>query len=251
MFVSSIIDTTCGFFQVVFSLVVNIVFCVIKIKGNKHIGGFFTDEPQISRNGIPWSFVFESEKNKLAYDMEIEAIYLLGDFAVKTDGEWEKLDKNAVRYLGTFEINAPKSEVNVKNIELQGYPLLCGEMSLEGEIDICGEKPVLEIDWKGINAVRVKIGDKEKVMLTDNRLQLEDFGISGKTNIEVTIINNLRNILGPHHLKIGESYAVGPWTFFKEKCIWTPSPKNGMKGTASLRREFEKISHYTCIGTSF
>ena len=28
--------------------------------GNR-IEGFFTDEPQISRNGIPWSFVFEEE----------------------------------------------------------------------------------------------------------------------------------------------------------------------------------------------
>ena len=27
--------------------------------------GFFTDEPQISRNGIPWSFVYENEyKNR-------------------------------------------------------------------------------------------------------------------------------------------------------------------------------------------
>lgn len=29
-----------------------------------HIDGFFTDEPQISRNGIPWSFVFEEEYQK-------------------------------------------------------------------------------------------------------------------------------------------------------------------------------------------
>ena len=31
--------------------------------GNR-IEGFFTDEPQISRNGIPWSFVFEEEYTK-------------------------------------------------------------------------------------------------------------------------------------------------------------------------------------------
>lgn len=171
------------------------------------------------------SFIFESEKNKLAYDMEIEAIYLLGDFAVKTDGKWEQLDKNAVRYSGAFEIDAPKSEVNVKNIEQQGYPFFCGEMCLKGEIEIAEENPVLEIDWKGVNAIRVKIGNKEKVMLTDNRLPLADFGVSGKTKIELTLVNNLRNLLGPHHLKEGESYVVGPGAFFKEKCIWAPNPK--------------------------
>ena len=30
-------------------------------KYGKRIEGFFTDEPQISRNGIPWSFVYEEE----------------------------------------------------------------------------------------------------------------------------------------------------------------------------------------------
>ena len=168
--------------------------------------------------------VFESEKNKLAYDMEIEAIYLLGNFAVKTDGKWDRLDKDAVRYSGTFEINPPKNEISVKNIEQQGYPFFCGEITLEGEIEISGNNPVLELDMKGINVVKVRIGDIEKVMLTDNRLSFKDFGVSGKTKIQVTIINNLRNVLGPHHLEEGESYVVGPWTFFREKCIWAPEP---------------------------
>jgi hypothetical protein len=171
------------------------------------------------------SFLFESEKNKLVYDMEIEAIYLLGDFSVKTDGEWIPLEKDAVRYMGSFEIDAPKDKVSLKNIEQQGYPFFSGEMSLEGVIEIVGENPVLELDIKGINAIRVKIGDKEKVMLTDNRLSLADFGISGKAKIELTLINNLRNILGPHHLKEGECYMVCPFSFFKEKCIWASDPE--------------------------
>ncbi len=170
-------------------------------------------------------FIFESEKNKLVYDMEIEAIYLLGDFTVKTDGEWEKLGRNAVRYKGSFEIDKPKKHVNIKNIEQQGYPFFAGEMTISGEIEITGENPVLELDIKGINAIRVKIGETERVMLTDNRLPLNRFGVSGKEKIELTLINNLRNILGPHHLEEGESYFVCPSTFFKEKCIWTLEPE--------------------------
>ena len=176
------------------------------------------------------AFVFETEKNKLVYDMEIEAIYLLGDFTVKTDGKWEQLDKKAVRYFGSFEIDEPKKKISLKNIEQHGYPFFSGEMSLVGDIQIDGENPVLEIDRKGINALRVKIGDKEKVMLTDDRLQLEDFGVRGKTKIEITLINNLRNILGPHHLEIGESYRVCPSSFFKEECVWTPDPEKWNDG---------------------
>ena len=175
-------------------------------------------------------FIFESEKNKLCYDMEIEAIYLLGDFTVKTDGKWESLDKNAVRYKGNFEIDEPKNRINIKNIEQQGYPFFAGEMSLAGEIEITGKNPVLELDIKGINAIRVKIGDKEKVMLTDNRLSLKDFGVCGKTKIEITLINNLRNLLGPHHLEEGECYGVCPFSFFKEPCIWAPTPEEWNDG---------------------
>ncbi len=170
---------------------------------------------------------FESEKNKLVYDMEIEAVYLIGNFSVKTDGMWSKLDKNAVRYNGGFEIDAPKTAIGIKNIEQQGYPFWCGEMCIEGEIDIEGSNPVLELVPRGISAVRVEIGGKTEVMLTDNRLPLASFGVCGKTKIRLTLINNLRNLLGPHHLLAGESWQVVPADFFKEKCIWnSDSPEN-------------------------
>ncbi|MBO5196943.1 MAG: hypothetical protein J6B85_00250 [Lachnospiraceae bacterium] len=171
--------------------------------------------------------VFESEKNKLAYDMEIEAIYLLGEFCVRTDGEWTALEKNAVRYKGGFTLVPPKTELAPKNIEQQGYPFFCGTMTLEGELAITGEKPVLDIDWKGINVLKVTINGIEKTMLTDNRLTLADFQVQGKVKAAFTLTNNLRNLLGPHHLKIGESYGVGPGSFFKEPCIWNGNPEPG------------------------
>lgn len=171
------------------------------------------------------SKVFESEKNKLSYNMEIEAIYLIGDFCVKTDGIWTNLDKNAVRYSGIFEIDKPKTNIALKHIEQQGYPFFCGEMTIEGEIDIEGENPILEIDMKGINAVKVQINRKEKIMLTDNRVDLCDFGIKGKTKIQLTLINNLRNLLGPHHINEGESYYTSPGEFYKECCVWNRNRK--------------------------
>lgn len=166
------------------------------------------------------SFLFESEKNKLVCDMEIEAIYLLGDFSVVTDSKWVRLDKHAVRYSGDFKISAPKEEISIKNIEQQGYPFFCGEMKLEGEIEILGANPVLELDRKGINVVKIEIGDRARMMLTDNRLSLSEFGVSGKTKIKLTLINNLRNLLGPHHLAEGECYSVSPSSFYKEPCLW-------------------------------
>ncbi|MCR4719989.1 MAG: hypothetical protein K5768_10210 [Firmicutes bacterium] len=197
------------------------------IKTGENIISFDCDFVQSDKfyENLKKAQVFESEKNKLCYNMEIEAIYLLGDFAVKTDGKWEKLDKDAVRYSGDFALEKQKPTLKPQNIEQQGYPFFAGEMTLETELDIEGKNPILSLDIKGINAVKVKIGDTEKVMLTDNRLPLCDFGAGGRVKAEITLINNLRNMLGPHHLKEGESYFVGPWCFFKEKCIWADNPE--------------------------
>ena len=170
------------------------------------------------------AFKFESEKNKLAFDFEIEPIYLVGKFGVKTDGKWTKMENNSVCYHGQFVVDKPIEAISPKNIEQQGFPFFCGELILEGDINIQGENPVLDVNWKGINALRVEINGKEKVMLTDNRLSLKDFGVIGETKVKFTLINNLRNLLGPHHLETGEQLAVRPRDFYKEPCVWRNTP---------------------------
>lgn len=179
----------------------------------------FEQSEQFYQN-LKRSYIFESEKNKLAYDMEIEAVYLLGTFGVKTAGEWQQLEKNAYRYTGSFEIEEQKEELSLQNIEQQGYPFWCGSMTVEGELEILGENPVLKVEMKGINAIKVEIADKEKWILTDTKLPLKEFGVQGKTKVRMTLVNNLRNLLGPHHMEIGECFTVGPHTFFKEPCVW-------------------------------
>lgn len=161
----------------------------------------------------------ETEKNKLVYDMEIEAVYLLGDFTVVTDGKWEMLQKNALRYNGDFAIAKPKKVIGLKHIEKQGYPFLCGQLEITGTIDI-SENDVLELEMKGISTITVEIGDAERTILTDNRINLSDFGVVGQNRIKLTVTNNLRNLLGPHHLSVGESVSVSPSSFYKESCIW-------------------------------
>ncbi len=168
--------------------------------------------------------IFESEKNKLVYDTEIEAIYLLGDFSVRTDGAWTELERSALRYRGGFVLDAPKATVCLKHLEQQGFPFFCGELTLEGELDIPEEDPVLAFHCKGINALTVEISGIAKTVLSDDRLDLTDFDVRGKTKVRLTLTNNLRNLLGPHHQAMGEDYYVGPWCFYQEPCVWCPEP---------------------------
>lgn len=169
--------------------------------------------------------IFESEKNKLVYDMEIEAVYLLGDFQVRTDGEWKDLDRNAVRYNGTFVIDKPQKNISKRHIEQQGYPFFCGSMTLSGKIRVHGKNPVLQLETRGINAWKIEINGIEKVMITGDRISLKEFGVQGTVPIKYTLINNLRNLLGPHHLKEGETYLAMPESFFKEPCMWNEHPE--------------------------
>lgn len=166
------------------------------------------------------SYIFESEKNKLTYDFEIEAVYLVGDFSVNCEGEWEDLPLNAKRFHGRFEIDKPKEKITLIDIEMQGFPFFAGELTLKGKINIIGDNPVLDIDFTGTNAIKIQINEIEKVVLTDRKISLKEFGVTGVTNVKITLINNLRNLMGPHHLAMGECFGVGPGQFYKEKCVW-------------------------------
>lgn len=163
--------------------------------------------------------VFESECNKMVYDMEVEAIYLAGDFSVKTDGTWTGSEKKAVSYHGDFVLEAPRKEIQIKHMEQQGYPFFCGHMTLEGVLVIHGEHPVLDIDWRGINVLCVEINGIKRVMWRDSQLDLSAFDAHGTTAVTFTLYNNLRNLLGPHH-KGEELEIVGPGHFFKEYSLW-------------------------------
>lgn len=180
----------------------------------------FVQSQQFYEN-LKKSCIFESEKNKLVYDMEIEPIYLLGNFGVETNGVWQNLERNAVRYQGEFVLTTPVSQVTLTNLEQQGFPFFCGELTLEGEMVIKDANPVLALDLHGVNAIRLEIGNIKKTILTEDRIRLDGLR-QGNYKVKLTLINNLRNLMGPHHLEEGECLTVEPGSFFKEKCVWYP-----------------------------
>jgi len=166
------------------------------------------------------AYVFADVRNKLKYDMEIEAAYLVGNFSVRTDGEWKALDKNAKRYIGEFVIDKPKTEIELRDIQMQGFPFFCGTLEVSKEVEI-GKNTILKTNRKGINVVSAEINGNETVMLTGNgEINLSNLAEEGKHTLKLSLTNNLRNLLGPHHLERGESWHVVPDCFYKEDCLW-------------------------------
>ena len=167
---------------------------------------------------------FEGVRNKLVYDMEIEAIYLLGDFSVRTDGEWVELENDGLRYKGDFIIDKPIKTFDISSdITRQGFPFFSGELSFTGTLETRYDEPILIINQKGVNAVKIEIDGKEYKLLTDNKIRL--LVKKGKYAVKIAIYNNLRNMLGPHHDERGDLHIVGPADFYKEAGIWRNNEK--------------------------
>ena len=166
--------------------------------------------------------VFESELNKLTYDMEIESMYIVGDFSVRTDGEFTMLDRNAVRYSGDFVITKPKHNIRLQNIEQQSFPFFNGKIVLSKTFDLKKGNYKLEFGKKLASLVSVKVNGEEvgEIAWKPYSLDITPFIKNGKNTIELTVFASLRNLLGPHHLQDGENYAVTPACFFKEEILW-------------------------------
>ncbi len=165
---------------------------------------------------------FEGIKNKFSYDMEIEPIYLVGSFAVKDKAVIEKLDRNAERMKKGFSITQMPNEIYLDEIQRQGFRFFAGEITLTKKISIEDTDKQINISKKGINAIKIKINDgSQHILLWDPlKVDISNELKKGENEIEITLINNLRNLMGPHHLEEGESYHVGPASFYRYNPIW-------------------------------
>ena len=176
-------------------------------------------------NNAKNSLIFESEKNKLSYDMEIEAIYLIGDFAVKTDGEFEKLERRAVRTNGNFYITTAPKSLKCGEIASQGYPFFAGSMTFGQKVTLCADEcknRSVKFRCLPSTVTKIKVNgiDAGKIMWQPYELDISRLLVEGENEIEITVTGNLRNLLGPHHLADGENYWVCPNCFFHESPIW-------------------------------
>lgn len=178
---------------------------------------------------IEKSRIFESEKNKLTYDMEIEAMYLVGDFGIDGIGSFEDIPHDASFFDGAFRLVAPHREITLEHIERQGYLFFAGELTVRRELTLKEGDTARRLVFRkqGINAIRVRVNGQEvtRVLWAPYEVDLTPYLHAGANTLELTLVNNLRNLLGPHHHVGGELYAVAPPAFYNEPCIW-----NGYSG---------------------
>jgi hypothetical protein len=169
--------------------------------------------------------VFESEGNKLSYTMEIEAIYLAGSFGVKTDGVLQQLEREAVRCPRGFTLGCRPETVNLGKAHESGLPFFCGKLSLSRDFGVApgqerGRYLLLDRQMAVISRFRINGRELDPLVWKPFCICLDGLLQPGMNRLEIELTNSLRNMLGPHHLAEGESYAVGPFSFYKEPGVF-------------------------------
>lgn len=168
---------------------------------------------------VLFSDVSESLRNCLCFDIEIECMYLFGEFCVETDpSRFEAVTHNAFTYDGEFSIVPAKDTVDLVNVVKDGYPFFAGELCVATQYDYRDGMPTT-LSLVGRYAVcEVLVNGKyAKKLLFDDTCDLSQYLREGKNAIELRLCNGNRNLLGPLHHASFEPQGVSPNYFTGEK----------------------------------
>jgi len=154
------------------------------------------------------------EYNYLKMGLDLESIYILGDFAVKRTED------------GGFILRDDNPPTQIGDLVLEGYPFYRGTVVYEGTFNHKGEdedKLLLRVsDMGGIIAnVTINGIDAGTLKWRPMELDISPCVRPGSNDIRIEITNSNRNLLGPHHHVAGELFAVGPGSFGANMQDWT------------------------------
>ncbi len=162
--------------------------------------------------------VYETEKNKITYDIELESIYLLGDFGVISKSPFTRIERKAMLTDGPFEIvNEPKV-FHSNDFTMEGLLFFAGELSVTQSLYIAREdekRVILNFGKQNapmmnvfVNGVLVK-----NSLWAPYEVDMTDVVNNGENEVMMQLYASNRNLLGPHHHINGECYNVGPESF--------------------------------------
>ncbi len=185
------------------------------------------------------SWTFESMKNSLSYDMEIEPIYIVGDFGAKIIGEREEFEPVSYRINEVPIISEMPVTVSAEALDACGFPEFAGELVLERKINLSDVNKKVNLVGRGMNSVGISVNGKKAAtkLFAPYDVDLSDYLKVGENTLELRILNNLRNMLGPHHLKAGDSAEIAPRSFYREANVFMP---NGSEENHDVTPKFDE-----------
>ncbi len=217
--------TDCGFFRDTALRMIDIAKNVNKGLNTIEFDSVISQSEECYKH-LDNSWTFEAMKNCLSYDMEVEPIYLVGDFALELCGELCEIDNDAYRISEMPVIAHPRGSVDIERLDLSGYSQLAGKLTLTKSFTVDSTHRHVTLKGRGVNSVRLFVNGEhvKTVMNPPYRVDISEYLRKGENTVTLELLNNLRNMMGPHHLKEGECFFVCPSSFYMESNIFNPLP---------------------------
>lgn len=153
--------------------------------------------------------VTETLKNIIAYDSEIEPIYLAGKFGVYSRKPMSVLD--AGHLVGEDFYIGPAPE-RISETVTDGLPFFRGELTLSQTLSLASTDVRLTLPGDYLTAKVRLNGDFAGELVFQNSLDLAPFARVGDNHLEVTFSIGNRNLLGPLH-SVAPEILVAPRFF--------------------------------------
>lgn len=163
------------------------------------------------------------------YGTEIESIYLIGEFGVAANVSEKPLpetQRSRVPYLEPQGIHRFKSFAitgEAKRFQgdlvTQGYPFYAGSFELSQSFhleELNGDRRYfLTFPKSEATVIEARLNGQElgTVAWSPWEIEITEALRKGKNEVTLTLVNTLRNLLGPHHHRDGELTEVGPVSF--------------------------------------
>lgn len=180
----------------------------------KELYEYLYREKDLSSNFYAVDFEFES----VTYDVELESIYLLGEFCVESSESYVSGRRRSLHTTGSFTLTDVRKELRTGDITTQGYPFFAGVMDLAFTVNV-EKKPdaryILDISKPVCPAAHLFVNgaDAGSLLWEPGKPDITGFLKDGENLLVLRLYSGLRNLLGPHHYRYGESYYVGVSTF--------------------------------------
>jgi len=170
------------------------------------------------------------------YGTEIESIYLVGDFAVEPDlspsppaptqrNNSGRLLPKPIHRFRSFALVEETSEFS-GDLVPEGYPFYAGGFIMEQTFSFPGKTAGQQYDLVFPDAeavvIHVELNGEllPAIAWSPWQTNITEALREGENQLKITLVNSLRNLLGPHHHRDGELHHVGPASF-TGKTTWT------------------------------
>lgn len=190
------------------------------------------------------------ERNRLRYGIELESIYLLGNFRVDIESPVEDAPRDALVTKGRFVLRDAVTSVKTGDLVTQGFSFYAGYVDLSTTIKMCASElrkarsALLQMAPPFAVVTEVRVNGKQAGVRgwRPYEFELKPYLRAGSNTITIRLYGSCRNLLGPHHHVDGELYAVGPDSF-RGISSWTDTVRR-KKGTWTNTYSFVKFGLY-------